>query len=57
MSAFGPHAGYILSADGSVVMILGGLILMTWRDHRAQRQALDALEQRGAGRRSGKALS
>ncbi|MGO4670610.1 heme exporter protein CcmD [Cupriavidus sp. 2MCAB6] len=57
MSAFGPHAGYILTAYASVVMILGGLILMTWRDHRAQRQALDALEQRGAGRRSGKALS
>jgi heme exporter protein D len=51
MSWLGPHAGFIVAAYAAVAVILGGLILTTWRDHRAQRQELDALERRGAGRR------
>lgn len=53
MSELGPHAGFILASYGAVAVILGGLILTILLDRRAQRQALDALEQRGAGRRSG----
>lgn len=55
MSAFtaslGPHAGFILAAYGAVAVVLIGLTLSIVRDHRAQKRALDALEQRGAGRR------
>lgn len=57
MSALGPHAGFILAAYLAVIVILGGLILLTWQDHRAQKRALEALEQRGAGRRSGQVSS
>lgn len=53
MSGLGPHASFILAAYAAVAIILGGLILATWRDHRARRQELDALERRGAGRRRG----
>lgn len=51
----GPHGGFILASYVAVAAILGGLILATWLDHRAQKRALAALEQRGAGRRSGRA--
>ncbi len=53
MSGLGPHAGFILAAYGAVAIILGGLMLTILLDRRAQRRALAALEQRGAGRRSG----
>ncbi|RDJ20602.1 heme exporter protein CcmD [Bosea caraganae] len=53
MSSLGPHAGFILAAYGAVAVILGGLIAAILLDHRAQKRALDALEQRGIGRRSG----
>ncbi|MDX3805929.1 heme exporter protein CcmD [Bosea thiooxidans] len=47
----GPHAGFILASYGAVAAILVGLTLSIIRDHRAQKRALAALEQRGAGRR------
>jgi heme exporter protein D len=53
MSALGPHAGFILAAYGAVAVILGGLILTILLDHRTQKRALEVLEQRGIGRRSG----
>ena len=57
MSELGTHAGFILASYAAVVLVLGGLILTIVLDHRAQKQALAALEQRGAGRRSGQASS
>ena len=55
MSELGTHAGFILASYAAVVLVLGGLILTIVLDHRAQKRALAALEQRGAGRRSGQA--
>lgn len=52
MSGLGPHAGFILASYGAVAIVLGGLALSVALDHRAQKRALAALEQRGAGRRS-----
>lgn len=57
MMALGPHAGFILASYGAVVVVLGGLIAGILLDHRAQSRALDALEKRGAGRRSGRSGS
>lgn len=53
MNALGPHAGFIIAAYGVVAVILGGLIAAILLDYRAQKRALDALERRGVGRRSG----
>ncbi len=50
-TSLGPHAGFILAAYAAVVVVLTGLTLSIIRDHRAQKRALAALEQRGAGRR------
>lgn len=50
----GPHAGFILASYGAAALILIGLTLAVLRDHAAQKRALDALERRGAGRRSGR---
>ncbi len=57
MSGLGPHAGFILASYGAVALILGGLIAAILFDHRAQKRALTALEQRGAGRRSDRVSS
>ncbi|MGO4175714.1 heme exporter protein CcmD [Bosea sp. TAF32] len=57
VESIGPHAGFILAAYAAAALILIGLTLATLRDHRAQKQALDALERRGAGRRSGRETS
>lgn len=57
VESIGPHAGFILAAYAAAALILIGLTLATLRDHRAQKQALDALERRGAGRRSGRESS
>lgn len=54
MMELGPHAGFILASYGAVVVVLGGLIAGILLDHRTQARALDALEKRGAGRRSGR---
>ncbi|WP_082365564.1 heme exporter protein CcmD [Bosea vaviloviae] len=53
MSGLGPHAGFILASYAAVAIVLGWLTLAILLDHRAQKRALAALEQRGAGRRSG----
>ncbi len=50
----GPHTGFILASYGATALILIGLTLTILRDHAAQKRALDALERRGAGRRSGR---
>ena len=55
MSDLGPHAGFILASYAAVVLVLGGLIATVVLDYRAQKRALAALEQRGAGRRPGQA--
>lgn len=49
----GPHAGFILAAYLAAAMILGGLAAAILLDRRAQKRALAALEERGAGRRGG----
>ena len=54
LDAIGPHAGFILASYGATALILIGLTLAVLRDHAAQKRALDALERRGAGRRSGR---
>lgn len=53
MSSLGPHAGFILASYAAVAIVLGWLTLAILLDHRAQKRALAALEQRGAGRRPG----
>jgi heme exporter protein CcmD len=53
MAALGPHAGFILAAYLATAAILIGLTLAILIDRRAQRRALAALEERGAGRRAG----
>jgi heme exporter protein D len=51
MTGLGPHASFILASYGAVALILGALVFSILRDHAAQKRALAALEQRGAGRR------
>ncbi len=51
MTNLGPHASFILASYGAVALILGGLVASILRDHAAQKRALAALEERGAGRR------
>ena len=53
MSSLGPHAGYIMASYGAAALILAGLVATILLDHRSQARALAALDQRGAGRRSG----
>jgi heme exporter protein CcmD len=53
MATLGPHAGFILAAYLATAAILAGLTLAILIDRRAQRRALAALEERGAGRRAG----
>ena len=57
LDGIGPHAGFILASYGAAALILAGLTLAILRDHAAQKRALDALERRGAGRRSGRAAA
>ncbi|SFD56644.1 heme exporter protein D [Bosea sp. CRIB-10] len=53
MDGLGPHAGFILAAYLAAAVILAGLATAILLDRRAQRRALAALEERGAGRRGG----
>jgi heme exporter protein D len=48
----GPHAAFIWSAYGLVVVTLGGLIAWLVIDGKRQANALAALEARGVKRRS-----
>lgn len=55
MDGLGPHGGFILAAYLATALILAGLAAAILLDRRAQRRALAALEERGAGRRGGSA--
>ncbi|WP_293810489.1 heme exporter protein CcmD [uncultured Bosea sp.] len=57
LDGIGPHAGFILASYGVAALVLAGLTLAILRDHAAQKRALDALERRGAGRRSGREMA
>ena len=54
LEGLGPHAGFILASYGAAALVVAWLTLATLRDHAAQKRALDELERRGAGRRSGR---
>ncbi|MEX0590600.1 MAG: heme exporter protein CcmD [Xanthobacteraceae bacterium] len=54
---FGAHAGFILAAYGAAFIVLGALVLWVLLDHRAQRQAIAALEAQGITRRSARAAA
>ncbi|CAO4167342.1 heme exporter protein CcmD [Methylorubrum zatmanii] len=41
---FGPYASFIGGAYGFAALVLGALIVNGWRDGRAQRRALAALQ-------------
>lgn len=51
MSALGPHGAYIVASYAAAALVLGGLSLAILADYRAQKRALAALEERGAGRK------
>jgi len=46
------HASFIIGAYSITALVVAGLILRAYVDHRLQQRALAALEARGAGRRS-----
>jgi heme exporter protein D len=46
MSAFGPHAAFILGAYAAVVAVISALVLWIFADHRARLRELAALDQR-----------
>lgn len=48
----GPHAAFIWSAYGAVVLVLAGLIAWLVLDGREQQRRLDDLAARGVSRRS-----
>ena len=52
----GPHAGFIWSAYGMVVLVIGGLIAWLVLDGREQERRLAELDARGVRRRSTVAL-
>ena len=49
-----PHFGFILAAYAIGFLVVGGLILWTILDHRAQTRALARLEARTGRRRAGR---
>lgn len=49
----GPHANFILLAYAAAAFVLAGLVIWVVADHRAQRRAIESLEAKGIGRRSG----
>jgi len=44
LAAFGAHSGYILASYAAGILILGWMILRTWRGHRAAQARLARLE-------------
>ncbi|MFC3695439.1 heme exporter protein CcmD [Chenggangzhangella methanolivorans] len=48
----GPHFGFIAASYGIGFVVVAGLILWTWVDHRVQTRALKALEAANPRRRS-----
>lgn len=57
LGPLGPHADYILGSYAAAAIVLIGLTASILRDHAAQKKALAALEERGAGRRPGRRAS
>lgn len=57
IAPLGPHADYILGSYAAAALVLIGLTASILRDHAAQKKALAALEERGAGRRPGRRVS
>ena len=49
----GPHGAFILASYAATALIVGGLIVASILDHRAQLRALADLEGRGVRRRGG----
>ena len=47
-----PHSGYILAAYAVAGLIVIGLFVWIWIDHRSVTHALAALEETGARRRA-----
>lgn len=56
MMDLGPHAGFILTAYFMAAVVLVALVIWIAADHRLQIRAIDALESKGAKRRSGARL-
>ena len=48
MPDLGKYAGDVLAAYGLTLLLLGGLVLVTWLRARAVRQTLDQAEARRA---------
>ena len=48
----GPHAGFILAAYATALVVVATLVGWVVTDHRAQQRTLDDLESRGVVRRS-----
>ncbi|HEV2000860.1 MAG TPA: heme exporter protein CcmD [Xanthobacteraceae bacterium] len=46
----GPHAGFIVAAYATAVVVIGALVAWVVLDHRAQARALAELEAKGGGR-------
>ncbi len=53
MINLGPYANFILIAYAMGAFVLASLVIWVLSDYRAQTRAIDALESKGAGRRSG----
>jgi len=51
----GRYAGTVLSAYGATILLLGGLILMSWRRSTRVRRALADVEARAGERSDGRA--
>jgi heme exporter protein D len=47
----GPHAGFIVAAYATVVVVIGALVAWVTVDYRKQSCALAELEAKGMGRR------
>ncbi|MBW3096729.1 heme exporter protein CcmD [Pseudohoeflea coraliihabitans] len=46
------HATYVALSYGAALLLVGGLVLAIWRDGRARRAEIAALEAQGIRRRS-----
>jgi len=50
-AAMGGYAGYVWTAYGIALIVLGGIGLQSWWQHRASSRALDRLQSRADLRR------
>jgi heme exporter protein D len=44
MPELGKYATYVLSAYGATILLIGGLVLFSWRQSQAARKRLEAVE-------------